>query len=119
MQACEANHPVIRILNIVVLLLLLATGASTGAQDGVCHASPLLSVSDDRTYAPITTKDHASVQDFRSAASHAATGHCLSEVVTTSAELVFLAPVQQSFEQMALPHGQGLLVPPEPQPPRL
>jgi hypothetical protein len=111
---------VVRVLHIAVLLLLLATGVSAGAEDSVCHASMSVTSSASASEADLPSAMFASAtaEDVRAGAQSVSPGHCLSEFVVTTAELVFPALGLRSFDVAPASHGHGLPVPPEPQPPR-
>lgn len=106
----------IRVWHIAILLLLLATGASAGAEDRVCHAS--LSVTNiasaSRADQPSAMVASAAAEDIQ----NVSPGHCLTELVASTADLVFPPSDLRSFDVVPAPHGRGLVVPPEPQPPR-
>ncbi len=109
----------IRILHIAMLFLLLTSGVSAGADDSICHGSlsvmSTLSASEARL--PAVMVAGASDEDIRAGA-QSVSGHCLTELVATAADLVFPPFALRSFDIAPVSLGHGLPVPPEPQPPR-
>lgn len=110
----------VRVLHIAILVLLLATGVSAGAEDRVCHASMSVtsSASASEVDLPSAMVASATAEDVPAGAQSVSPGHCLSEFVAATADLVFPAIGLRSFDIAPASHGRGLPVPPEPQPPR-
>lgn len=107
-----------RVLSIVVLLLLLATGMSVGGENGACHEITTHTASepaDDLPSAVATSlTSHQTWADVQTISS----GHCLTEFLEITAHVIAPALDVRSFHVAVVPLARGLMVPPEPQPPR-
>lgn len=107
-----------RILHIAVLLLLLATGVSRSAEAEVCHGSITASTSVSILQSSAVLAASSAGANIWADATTVSSGHCLTEFVASAAYVALQPSDAGTFDVAEVPYGHGLVVSPEPQPPR-
>jgi hypothetical protein len=110
---------VFRVLHIaILLLLLLATGASRSAEAEVCHGSITASASEGVLQSSAVLATSSAGAAIWADATTVSSGHCLPEFVASAAYVALQPSDVGTFDVAEVPYGHGLVVSPEPQPPR-